>query len=286
MIYQEFWPTPALRPYVLKYGILEAHLSEKKKTTQLLPPFLSKAFIIRYLGEDEILCKLGPYEGPLSNGYFLAHAESSGFWTYENSFGFFAIIFQPGKFRDVFDFPMIDYLNWGVNIEDVKDAHTLDLFYAIRAAQSSQARIKAADKHLVKILSKRRLRTGRDLIDESIRQLFTHTDLNIRAIGKDLPVSERHLRRLFVEQVGISPKNYQKQIRFIKALNILQSGRFRNLSSVAQMCGYYDQSQFIGQFRFFMGVTPKQFLQQQFQIAESVYWRKELQEKIMKMRDV
>ena len=72
-------------------------------------------------------------------------------------------------------------------------------------------------------------------------------------------LSTRQLRRLFIEEVGLSPKHFCRILRFRNCISrIPHSGR-TNWAEVALECGYYDQAHFINEFRTLSGYTPAEF---------------------------
>ncbi len=73
-------------------------------------------------------------------------------------------------------------------------------------------------------------------------------------------LSARQLRRLFLEQVGLSPKHFCRIIRFRNSLSRLAGTGRGDWAEVALECGYYDQAHFINEFREFSGNTPGEYV--------------------------
>ncbi len=86
------------------------------------------------------------------------------------------------------------------------------------------------------------------------------TRANVTAVAADLGVSERHLRRLFRETVGVSPKAFARLSRFHRALRAARADPHANWASIAAAAGYYDQAHLIAEFRAITGVTPRELL--------------------------
>jgi len=86
------------------------------------------------------------------------------------------------------------------------------------------------------------------------------TRTNMHAVAVDLGVSERHLRRVFREVVGMSPKAFAKLARFHRALRAAYDDSHANWASIAVAAGYYDQAHLIAEFRAITGVTPRVLL--------------------------
>jgi AraC-like DNA-binding protein len=83
------------------------------------------------------------------------------------------------------------------------------------------------------------------------------TSANVNAVAVDLGMSERHLRRVFRETVGVSPKAFAKLTRFQRALRAARQDGHASWASIAAAAGYYDQAHLIAEFRAIAGVTPR-----------------------------
>ena len=83
---------------------------------------------------------------------------------------------------------------------------------------------------------------------------------SVNAVAVDLGVSERHLRRVFRETVGVSPKTFAKLTRFHRALRAAREEGQANWARIAAAAGYYDQAHLIAEFRAIAGVTPRALL--------------------------
>ncbi|MFI9506887.1 helix-turn-helix domain-containing protein [Nocardia sp. NPDC052566] len=68
--------------------------------------------------------------------------------------------------------------------------------------------------------------------------------------------SRRHFRRLFTEDVGLSPKGYGSLMRFSAALTALTAAPEADMSRVASEFGYYDQAHLSRDFQRFAGAPP------------------------------
>ena len=83
---------------------------------------------------------------------------------------------------------------------------------------------------------------------------------NVNAVATDLGVSERHLRRVFHEVIGVSPNAFAKVTRFGRALRAAREDARASWASIAAAAGYYDQAHLIAEFRAIAGVTPRALL--------------------------
>ncbi len=92
---------------------------------------------------------------------------------------------------------------------------------------------------------------------DASRRLMTDS---VSVVAADIGMSERHLRRVFREAVGVSPKTFAKLARFRRALRAARADAPMGWASIAAAAGYYDQAHLIAEFRAISGVTPRALL--------------------------
>ena len=77
-------------------------------------------------------------------------------------------------------------------------------------------------------------------------------------MAKRLGVTTRHLRRAFIEGVGVGPKDFARTDRLQRAIRYAETSS--DWGRIAADTGYYDQSHLIADFRQLLGLTPNAFL--------------------------
>ena len=117
------------------------------------------------------------------------------------------------------------------------------------------------------------------LLDETFIPLFnqqsTESQLLTATITRDLEKSShlptldqirirynlhhKKLERLFHKNVGLSPKSYLKVLRFKKVYKYFNRSRRTFYDGKIFDLGYYDQTHFIKEFKFFTGDTPTEY---------------------------
>ena len=108
------------------------------------------------------------------------------------------------------------------------------------------------------------LTPSQQLTGVRIASLATHVDaraggITVAEMAELAGVSRQHLRRLFREHIGVTPKQYSRLARFRAGLRLLgESARRESWSRLAALLGYADQSHLIADFREFSGFTPTQ----------------------------
>lgn len=94
-----------------------------------------------------------------------------------------------------------------------------------------------------------------DVMNELKRDDFFE---NMERVASRYGISARYLQKLFLEFTGVTPKLYHKINRFQKSL-VLTGRQDVSLTSIAYACGYFDQSHFVRDFRFFTDLAPSAF---------------------------
>lgn len=89
----------------------------------------------------------------------------------------------------------------------------------------------------------------------SLREMPSES--KIKEIARSLGISERHLRRLFLQQVGVSPARYLRLSRFIKTIYLIPGSS--SLTEIAHAAEYTDQAHFCRDFKEIAGMTPKEY---------------------------
>lgn len=99
------------------------------------------------------------------------------------------------------------------------------------------------------------------------------TEAGIGEISRSVQLSERHLRRLFMQQVGMSPARYLRLGRFRKALRVMPCAA--SLTDLAYWAGYADQAHFCRDFKELAGMTPSQYRRKTPHVPGNIYSRRD-----------
>lgn len=96
------------------------------------------------------------------------------------------------------------------------------------------------------------VRIVREYLEARYAQTITLSELAAR-----VQISPFHLLRLFRDQVGLPPHEYQTHLRIAGAKTLLRQGH--SVSEVALAMGFADQSHLTRHFRRIVGITPARF---------------------------
>ncbi len=98
---------------------------------------------------------------------------------------------------------------------------------------------------------------AREPLPLSLSQLAREGDYRMSRLCDRIGVSERHLRRVFEEGIGMSPKEWLRRERMVAARNLLRHGS--PIKEVAIDLGFSTSKMFSRDFLSFYGVRPTDF---------------------------
>jgi len=81
----------------------------------------------------------------------------------------------------------------------------------------------------------------------------------IRNIRDKVHLTERTFERNFLNEVGLTPKQFSKIIQFQNSLEKIEHSDRERLTDIAFDSGFADQSHFIRVFKSYTGLSPKQY---------------------------
>lgn len=99
------------------------------------------------------------------------------------------------------------------------------------------------------------------VIQNSCQQILAAPTIStLEEIRNDIPYSEKQFIHNFKTQIGITPKVFQRIIRFNQILPRLKEQETIEWAEISEECGYFDQPHFIRDFKQFSGFNPSEFL--------------------------
>ncbi len=187
------------------------------------------------------------------------HAQVVGTMTRARRFSFSAgqfdcgVRFRPGMSYGFLRLPGTEIADRSVPLSDVWKTAGKDLNARLRDAPSAAECIQLIANEL------------RTLPEHGVVQRVSTAivarcgQVRVDELAFDAGMSARQLRRLFLEQVGLTPKHFSRVIRFRESVSRLGKTQRGDFTQVALDCGYYDQAHFINEFRELSGFRPAEF---------------------------
>ncbi|MCP4158929.1 MAG: AraC family transcriptional regulator [Deltaproteobacteria bacterium] len=240
-VYREYIPVHPLQNYVYCYWMIQT----KKHDSE---PFLYR---IMTDGCVDLLLNCSN-EDPL---ILAGTAEKADSVSIKEHTEYFGIRFFPGCIHYFFQVSAKEIANQEIPCKDIWGNQFEYIEGQLRDAGSVDQRITITNTFLLNFLKTcksepdQRLLNALDIIYQRKGHLSVEKDVSIG-------ISPRHMRRIFNQYIGTSPKKFSKIIRFQYVLRNMMVNS-KNLSKGAYLdFGYYDQPHFIKEFKALSGVTP------------------------------
>ena len=90
---------------------------------------------------------------------------------------------------------------------------------------------------------------------------YVNSSLTNETVAKHCNISEVYLRKLFVKELGITPRQYLIDLRVQRAKQLLSEGVMK-INAIAEGCGFANQYHFCRAFKEKTGVTPSEYMKQ------------------------
>ncbi len=168
------------------------------------------------------------------------------------------VVFRPSGAGVFFKMPMDKINGLQTDIYDLEDKNLVYLQESLYETATNHQCASLIEQFLLNkienpdLYNLKRINAAISLINAG------QHDMNVLANASCL--SPRQFNRVFTTYVGAKPKEFQRIIRFQRALFTLQSQKDINPARLAVECGYYDQSHLIKEFKSFSGYTPLEYI--------------------------
>ncbi|WP_299226924.1 AraC family transcriptional regulator [uncultured Psychroserpens sp.] len=174
----------------------------------------------------------------------------------------FVIQFKPFGPYPFFHFPIHELNESIVPAENILGKEILELRAFILNKQSIIEKFKCAEEWLTMRYDSNKI-PPEELL-EVIKKLQVESVSNYGKIIDNYSKTQKHLINQFKKYVGLTPKYYQRILRFNEILQQIYKSEKIEWSQVAYQCEYADQSHFIKEFKHFSGLNPQKFIQHDF----------------------
>lgn len=181
--------------------------------------------------------------------------------SYSESQSMFGIRIFPESAKSLLQYPVAAFIGHRVFLEDIWEVDALYKVEEILTAPTVKIMIDIVERAFLRLLSTNR-NPADPLLYAGMQYLYASKgNISIAALADKLNFSERHIRRNFDRELGLSPKDIASIVQFQSLLTELHAGVPFGLADIATKYGYYDQSHFIKSFKRYYGLIPKQLWQ-------------------------
>lgn len=162
--------------------------------------------------------------------------------------------------------------NQVVEAEDILGAMVNDVWHQLGDASSTKDRFSILTYFMRDCLIKLSRPASFNVLWALRKTNQSRGQVAVGDLCDELSVSRKHLGKLFLRTVGMSPKAYARLTRFRGVMGALQEQQDIDFAQFALDYGYSDQAHFINEFKSFAGESPSRFLKSRSSDGESVLY--------------
>ena len=247
-------PTPALKPFIRYYWILQDKtsgiVSQRTLPTGCMSLVFHRGERLKVTNRDELqpqsfICgQESGYSDVTSNG----------------DIEMIVVVFQPAA-KIFFRMPVTLLRDRNVAVADIENPALRDLAHRVEDSENHDTCIELIEDYFYKcLMSGTPYHLPR--LAEVIHHINKFSQTNIKTLSDIACLSEKQFSRIFSENIGTTPKDFMRIVRLQRTLFVLQYNPGIGFAQLSYECGYTDQSHMIKEFKLFSGYTPKEYLAQ------------------------
>ena len=167
------------------------------------------------------------------------------------------IKFRSGGFFHFFNFMQTELTDYSLALYDIDRKLMSEIENGLEKSEYIHTIVETLDTIFIKRLKD--CHYG-NYVSAIINKIISHNgSMTARELSTEFFYSEKHIRRLFSECVGTTPKMFIRIVRVNNALHLLRSSSARHIDVAAQT-GFFDQPHFIHDFKTIFGLTPQRYI--------------------------
>lgn len=172
----------------------------------------------------------------------------------------FGIRIYSESARSILKIPLSAFTGQRIYLEDVLGFKEMYWVEEILSATTISEIVAVAEYHLVRMLADSDIAIN-PLVYESLQIIYGRKgNVSVTNLANQVHFSERHLRRVFNQELGLGPKEMLGIIRFQSTLQDFFRGGYSSLADLALKYGYYDESHFANTFKQYYGLSLRSLI--------------------------
>jgi len=170
----------------------------------------------------------------------------------------FQVVFCPGALYRITGIPSYELTNSYVDAETIFPKNIKEINDQLNEASDYLQMKTVIETFLWQQIQQQKKEVHR--LDQVCNGLLTnHKSYTIDTQAKDSCLSIRQFERKFIERMGVSPKYFNKIVRFENAFRMKNKNPNWDWLTIALECGYYDYQHLVKDYKEFTNQTPTDF---------------------------
>lgn len=248
-------PPKILSPYIKHYLFLKSGVDQHKKLRLFSDGNTGMVFLLNQdclsLNDSQHL----PYSflyGQISRFRDLSLNKQTSF---------IIIVFQPDGLYKLLGISAHELKDQILPTQDVFGQSSVTLYDTLTYLKQTTEKVYTLNTFFYNLAVQRR--TSSQNLLPTVLKYVTHKKglVTVEQMAHYSGYTERHMERIFAQQVGMSPKKFVNIIQLHSFLKLLRNKPVEiNLTSICYEGGYFDQSHLIRAFKRDTGITPSEYL--------------------------
>lgn len=253
-------PSSALAPYVKQYWALENILKRGESHQQRIVPTGLLELTFYFADRPR---SLDPRRELLDTTIISGQQNSAYDLSVTGTLDMFSVTFQPEGAMMFFDLPLVELCDQTIPLRYLDQEWVDRVENGLFEAVGFMAKRQVIEVALGQLLKKNQKALEGNRIQNSIQMISSSRGLvSINTLASKACLSRKQYERVFIANVGISPKRFLRIVRFQHALYQKEHHPSQTFTELAYQCGYYDQSHLIHDFRALSGLSPGEYFAQ------------------------
>jgi AraC-like DNA-binding protein len=192
----------------------------------------------------------------------LITGQQRGYYELEisGSLSMFSVSLKPYGAMVLFDIPVSELSDHNIPLKYLIKDNIERIESSLQELKTMEARVNLIEEFLINQLRRNYQKYDLLRIKDSIQRIDRAKGIiSIDKLASQACLSRKQYERIFIKNIGITPKQFLKTVRFQHALWQKQQQSDINLGDLSFECGYYDQPHMNLEFKSLAGMTPKQF---------------------------
>ena len=250
-------PSKELASYVQCYWVTETSGADTEQTDeQICFPLGMVDWIIQTDGDNHF-CAFDLEGNEFPKNYIVGIMSEPVKWKMRGSARLIGIRFKPEGMLKLFKIPLKELVNQSVPTEYLMKKEAEFLREKLLSCEGDVSKmIIIIEEYLLNRISKT-VEQNAYFVQTLNKIRSKNLTFQKREIVDNFYLCDRQVQRLFKENLGVTPKTYEKIVRFSQVLGTLKyDNDFGSWAGLAQQVGYSDQAHMIRDFKRFCGTTP------------------------------
>lgn len=237
-------PNALLRPYISHYCVSFPTPQTMSDEYSVLP------------SASSVMC-ISVDGGEINTSYNGTNTKASVVGDYANKKELLLLIkFQSGGFFPFYGFHQDELADQTLDLSCIDKTLAAEINNGLEKSRRMEDLIITLDAIFLN-----HLKVNNDYVTAVMNKIITRNgNITVREISTDYHYSEKHIRRLFLQHIGVSVKKFSRIVRLNYALQLLQNKNML-FTDIAEQSAFFDQPHFIHDFKSLCGLTPQEYTQ-------------------------